>query len=75
MLAKVKSLRLGTDKPVADGKAHQPRNVFDVKGFTDLGAVGLDGFDAHLEGLGDVFVGVALHHQLQHFALAWGQGL
>src|SRR6478735_4362827 len=51
--------RLGRDQSVADGEAHQPRDIVDVEALHDLCAVRLDRLDAEEQALGDLTRGMA----------------
>src|SRR5438445_13557259 len=61
------------DEPHLDGVAHQPRHAMNAEALHELGAVGLDCLQRHLEAARDLLVGMPLGDELQHLALARGE--
>src|SRR5687768_16102979 len=63
-------LWLGRGKALVHGELGQAGDAVDLELVHDLGAVGLDGLDAHVQPRGDLLGGLALGHELEHLALA-----
>ena len=72
---RTKLLLLQRRQPLADGVLGQLGHAVEVELFHDLAAVGFDGLDAHVQARRDLLGRLAFGHELQHLALAGGQGV